>query len=234
MIPFGLAFQLLGISTLTGTRSALTLFVCMVGGALGWVEVPPDLAWATSAPALAAVFALVVVEELLEREHEFGDLLAVLRYGTSGAAGFVAASGLAHVYEAMGQGYVPPEWVAGIVGVLLAMATFHLRRRVHARVAEVTAGIGGPRKWLSRLELASVVALGGTVLLAPLAGVLFVAVAAFASAALIVLGKALEQRKRRRCPACGYRARVEASVCASCRGALAVEERLAGGWRLAI
>lgn len=233
MIPFGLAVQLLGLSSLTGTRSALTILLCLIASALGLVTLPPDMELGGSIWGIALFAGLAVVEEILEREHDFADLLAVLRYGTSGTAGFAVAWGLAASAAAAGHP-APPPWLAGAIGVLVSMATFHLRRHVHAKLHAVTAGLRHPRAWLSRLEVGATFGVAGAVLLAPFLGLAFVALAAVLSAGLLILGRALEARRRRRCPDCGFRARKEASVCASCRAPLAVEERLEGGWRLAI
>jgi len=233
LIPFGLAFQTLGLSSLTGTRAALTLLLCMLGGRFGLIQVPPDLAFATELPALAGVLALAVVEEFLERDHDFAELLSVLRYGTSGAAGFIAAAGLARIYEAAGH-VAPPTWLAGIVGVVLSAGTFWLRRQVHLHLTAASAGLRSPRTWLSRLELGASIGLGLAILAAPVVGLVFVVGAALLSGAVIAVAAALERARRRECPACGHRARVEASLCPSCRAPLPIERRLAGGVRLAV
>lgn len=233
MIPFGLAFQLLGLSSLTGTRAALTLLLCMVGGRFGLIQVPPDLVFATQLPAMAGVLALAVIEEFLERDHDFSELLAVLRYGTSGAAGFIAAAGLARVYAAAGN-VAPPTWLAGIIGVVLSAGTFWLRRQVHTHLTAASAGMRGPRTWLSRFELGASIGLGLSILAAPVVGLVFVIAAALLSGAVITLAAALERARRRECPACSFRARDEASLCPSCRAPLPIARRLEGGVRLAI
>jgi len=217
LVPFEVAAKFLGLGTASGTRAALAMLVVAAMGRAGFVDVPASISFLTSTPALGALLAGAVVEELLERDDDAQQLIAMMKYGLHGTGGVLLGYVLVERFHLPLQG-----WPIAVIGGALAVLTHNLRMRVHDALRAIAAGIVSPRRWLAWLEAGGVLGLTVAVVLAPFIALGFVAVAAIGAAALWGLFKLLERARRRMCPTCSTMARAEARLCPHCKEMLPV------------
>ncbi|MBI5536445.1 MAG: DUF4126 family protein [Deltaproteobacteria bacterium] len=217
LVPFEVAAKFLGIGTASGTRAALAMLVVAAMGRAGVLDVPASISFLTSTPALGALLAATVVEELLERDDDAQQLIAMMKYGLHGTGGVLLGYVLVERFHLPLQG-----WPIAVIGGAVAVLTHNLRMRVHDALRAITAGITSPRRWLSWLEAGGVIGLTVSVILAPFVALAFVVVATIAAAALWGLFGLLERARRRMCPTCGRMVRAEARLCPHCKEALPV------------
>jgi hypothetical protein len=215
--------RLLSTSALAGTRASLTVLGLALAARLGLIA--GGQTWMTSNVALAGLLALVVLEELAEQDEDLQALFDVFAYALRGGAG--ALAGETVQAGAAAAGIELPSGVALLTGAVLATATHHLRARLHEQLAGIGEGLLSPRTYLAWLELGGVLGLLTAIVFAPVLALGFVVLASVGGLAVMLLRRAAEDRLfRRDCPHCGGRARVEASRCPSCRGALEVQRWL--------
>jgi hypothetical protein len=223
-VPFEVASKLLGVGTASGARAALALLASACLARAGYLELPPSLAFLASTPMLGALVAATVVEELLERDDDAQQLLAIVKYGVHGTGGVVVGWLLV---ERLG---LPLDgWPVAAAGGALALATHNVRMRLHDALRGIEAGIVSPRRWLAWLELGGAAGVAVAVVLSPLVALGFVVVAALGAAAVAYLLRALERTRRRACPTCRALVRAEARLCPHCREALPVARWVGGG-----
>ncbi len=215
--------RVLSTGALAGTRASLTLLGVALAARLGLMGAPQE--WMTSDVGLGLLLALVVLEELAEQDEDLQALFDVFAYALRGGAGALAAGTIAGATGELGVEL--PGWAAALIGAGVATGTHHLRARLHAQLTGIGDGLLSPRTWLAWLELGGVLGLLVAVVMAPVVALAFVGVASVAGLGVLVGRRMLENRVHRRaCPACGYRARVEAGLCAGCKRGLAIERRL--------
>ncbi|HQP38124.1 MAG TPA: zinc ribbon domain-containing protein [Polyangiaceae bacterium] len=217
MIPFEIAAKFLGVGTASGTRAALAMLVVAGLGRAGVVEMPASVSFLTSTPWLGAMLAATVVEELLERDDDAQQLLAILKYGVHGTGGIVVAWLLVERF-----GLPLDGWPVAAIGGALALLTHNMRMRVHTALAAISAGIVSPRRWLSWLEAGGVLGLTVAVVLSPAVALAFVFVAFSASVGMWAMFRSLEKLRRHTCPTCRAQVRKEARLCPHCREALPI------------
>lgn len=209
--------QVLGIGSASGSRTMLALFVVALLGRAGYVKIPDDLSLLTSTPMLGALLAGVILEECLERDDDAQRVLAALKYFVHGAGGAFAS------YVLIDSAKLPFEgWPIAIIGCALALATNHLRMRLHRALDGIAVGLVSPRRWLSWLEAGGVVGVAAAVVLAPLIAFAFVMLALLATAVFWALSRIWEHGFRRPCPRCQTAVRKEARICRRCRVPLPV------------
>lgn len=223
MIGEGLA-RLLATSSLAGTRASLTLFILALVGRLGVIDAPQD--WMTSNVGLAVLLSLVVLEELAEQDEDLQALVDVAAYALRAGAGALAASTIQSSASAIGVEDLP-TWAAALTGAGVAAGTHHLRAKLHEQLEGAGDSVLSPRTWLAWLEAGGVLGLMIAVIFAPAIALGFVVAAAVASVAAVLIKRAAENRLRRRdCPHCRHRVRVEASRCPGCRGPVEIVQWL--------
>ncbi len=225
MNPAGIA-QLISVSASAGARGSLTLLMLATAARLGFAELPPFLEILASDQGLAALAALSAFEEFAEQDEDLQQVVQVLNLVTRGVAGALAALSLAPETGT-------PAPLAGGIGFATAAGTQFLRGQVHETLSGLGDGVHSPRTWLAYLETGGVVGLVIAVLAAPFLALAFVLAAGLAGVAALLIRRAADNRiNRRDCPACGKRARVEASVCPHCRCAIPIQRVLgsSGNW----
>ncbi|WP_318653877.1 zinc ribbon domain-containing protein [Anaeromyxobacter oryzae] len=212
--------RLLGLGAASGTRGALTLLG--VGLTARLLDLPLGAGWTfLERPAvLGALAALALAEAILERDDDLQDLAALALAGVRAASGGVAAAASADRL---------PPWLAGALGVALALGTDLARRRLHAALKLVRTEVADPRRWLVRLENGGALGVAVAALAAPVVALGAVVVAATVAVAVNRAAHAAEALRRRPCPACGAAIRVEASGCPRCGANVPVERRIGGG-----
>jgi hypothetical protein len=222
MIAEALA-RLISTSALAGTRASLTLLCLGLAARLELIAAPHP--WMSGNVGLAILLALVIVEELAEQDEDLQAVFDVFAYALRGGAGALAANTIqASAAEA---GLALPGWGAALLGAALATATHHLRAQLHDQLRGVGDSVLSPRTWLAWLELGGVLGLMVAIVLAPVFALAFVLLASAGGLALLLAKRAAEDRLRRRdCPSCGARARVEASRCPSCKQTIPIERWL--------
>lgn len=224
IVPFEIAAKFLGIGTASGTRAALAMLVVSGLARAGVVEMPASLAFLSSTPWLGALLAAAVVEELLERDDDAQQLLAILKYGVHGTGGVVLAWLLVERF-----GLPLDGWPVAAIGGAVALLTHNLRMRVHTALAAISAGIVSPRRWLSWLEAGGVIGLTIAAVLSPAITLAFVLVASLGAIGLYASFKAFEKVRRRPCPTCGSQIRKEARLCPNCKEQLPIGRWVGGG-----
>ena len=213
-----LVAQLLGIAAASGTRASLTLAILAVMARFGGWELPGELAFLSSDIGLGILAALLVLDELVERDPDLQQAMVLVNVGVRGAAGAVAAWGLE---DALGD--TLPDPAVWAIGAAVAVGVHLLRARVQEHLPDAGDGWLNPRTWLGWLEVGGVVGIVTAVFLAPFLALAFVIVASVAGVGVLLVARGIERtRYRRRCPHCGHAARVEASRCPGCRGPLEV------------
>jgi hypothetical protein len=201
--------RLLSTGALAGTRASLTLLV--LGLAARFDLLGAAQPWMSSNVGLALLLALVVVEELAEQDEDLQALFDIFAYALRGGAGALAAGGLGAADEL-------PEWAAALIGAAVATGVHHLRAKLHEQLQGAGDGLLSPRTYLAWLELGGVLGLAVAIVFAPILALSFVVLASVGGIALTLGKRAAERRLwRRPCPHCGYRMRVEASLCPECR-----------------
>ncbi|MEM6291208.1 MAG: zinc ribbon domain-containing protein [Myxococcota bacterium] len=204
--------QLLAVSAASGTRASLTLLCMAVAARVTEFALPDALAFLVTDMGLALLVAVVVLDELVERDPQLQELLVFANVGVRGAAGAIAAWGLE---DAVGS--VLPDVGVWVVGACVAMAIHGLRMKVAVWIPDGGEGWLNPRTWLGWLEVGGVLGIVVAVFLAPFLALAIVVVATVLGAIAWQAGRQLEQTRRRRpCPHCGAKAREEASRCPSC------------------
>lgn len=215
--------RLLSLSALAGTRASLTLLCLGLAARMGILPAPHP--WMSSDVGLALLLGLVVLEELAEQDEDLQSLFDTVAYALRGGAGALAAESLQA--GASTAGLPLPGWAAGLLGATLAVGTHHLRAQLHRQLEGLGDSVLSPRTWLAWLELGGVLGLMAAIVLAPVLALGFVILASAGGVAIVLVRRASENRLRRRpCPHCGARARVEACRCPKCRGALEVQRWL--------
>lgn len=213
----------LATSALAGTRSSLTLLALALLARVG-MGAPPQ-AWMISNIGLGILLALVVLEEFAEQDEDLQALFDIFAYALRAGAGVLSAGALQGT--AAEAGVELPAWGAAITGAVIATATHHLRAQLHQQLQGLGDSLLSPRTWLAWLELGGVVGLLAAVALAPMLALAFVVLASVAGVLTLLGRRAAENRLYRRdCPGCSARARVEASVCPSCKAPLEIQRWL--------
>jgi hypothetical protein len=203
---------LLGIGAAAGTRSSLTVLVLAVAARFSGFELPQDLQILASDLGLASLLALVVLDELVERDPDLQGLLVLVNVGVRGAGGMVAAWGL---QDTMDESL--PQPVVWAIGGAAAIGVHLLRTKVQTYIPAARGGLLDPRAWLGWLEVGGVMGLVAAVLLAPLLALGFVVLASAASVLALIVGRNIERaRHRRPCPHCRHWTRMEATRCPRC------------------
>jgi hypothetical protein len=213
--------QVVGLGAAAGTRGALALLA--LGLASRLTGLPLHGAWASlQDPAvLGALGALAFIEGAVERDDDLRELLGLALVAARTGAGAAAA-----IAANLGGGEQLPPWLAGVLGAVIAVVTAHLRSRLHGTVREVDLEVVRPKKWLTRAENAGTLALAGAAPAAPFLGGAILVVAALLGLAVWGAAASWEARRRRPCPHCGRRIRVEASRCPRCGAEVPVERWL--------
>jgi hypothetical protein len=224
MIPFSLVSQAIGLGSASGTRAGLSLLAVAVASHLGYVTLPPDLAWMAHPGALGGFAVVLAFEMSTQRDEDVRMLMGLVQYGLSGTSGALGV--LATLDVPAGN---VPEWALGAGGALLAVGSLALRRRLHAAVADLENELFHPQKWLHRLEEGGALGVCIAVFLAPFLALALVLLAALAGLVGSVAARRLEARFRRPCPACAAAIRQEASRCPKCRAEVEVARQLDGG-----
>lgn len=210
--------QLLGIAAASGTRATLTLLAVVLVARLGDGNVPEGLSFLTTNVGLAALVAVAVLDEVVDRDPELQEIVAVANVGVRGAAGAASAWGVASLADGS-----LPDSATWVLGAGIAVAVHLVRIRVLAYVPEGTGGLG-PRTWLAWLEAGGVLGLIVAVFVAPVLALGFVLLGTVLSVAAVVVARNLDRSRHRRvCPHCQTWARKEASRCPQCRNAIPVE-----------
>ncbi len=215
-----LVARLLATSSLAGTRGGLTLLALAIAARMGVMEAPQE--WMVSNIGLGILLAVVVIEELAEQDEDLQALVDLCAYALRGGAGALAAGSIQATAASAGVEGLP-AWAAALAGATIAVATHHLRARLHEQLEGIGEGLLSPRTWLAWLELGGVIGLMVAVVLAPAIALGFVILASALSLLALGLRRAAEDKLRRRgCEGCTHRARVEASRCPSCKRPLEV------------
>jgi lipopolysaccharide biosynthesis regulator YciM len=167
---------------------------------------------------LGLLVALVVLDELVERDPDLQQAMVLVNVGIRGAVGAVSAWGLE---DALGDAL--PDPIVWLIGAGVAVGVHLLRARVQAHLPDAGEGWLNPRTWLGWLEVGGVVGLVTAVFLAPFVALAFVVLATVGGVVALLATRGIERaRYRRVCPRCGFAARVEACRCPGCRGPLEV------------
>lgn len=210
--------QLVGVAAASGTRATLTLLTVALVARLGAYTLPAGLSFLSSNIGLSMLVALAVLDELVDRDPELQELLALANVGIRGAAGAIGAWGI----DGMMDGAMP-ESATWLLGASIAIGVHLVRVRALAYVPEGTAGFG-PRTWVAWLEAGGVFGLLAAVFLAPLLALGFAVAATVLGAAVLLAARRVERaRHRRACPHCAASIRKEASLCPKCRNAVPIE-----------
>jgi hypothetical protein len=217
LVPFEVAARFLGLGTASGTRASLAILLVAAMGRAGLMEVPASISFLTSTAGLGALLAATIVEELLERDDDAQQLLAIVKYGLHGSGGLLLG------YVLIERFHLPLDgWPLAALGGALAVLTHNLRMRVHDALRSIAAGIVSPRRWLSWLEAGGVLGLTVAVILAPVVALGFVVIAALGAVGLWALFGFVEKARRRACPTCSAAVRAEARLCPHCKQALPI------------
>lgn len=212
--------QLLGIAAASGTRATLTLLAVVLVARLGDGAVPEGLSFLTTNVGLAMLVAVAVLDELVDRDPELQEVVAMANIGVRGAAGAASAWGV----ESLVDGSLPDS-VTWLLGAGIAIAVHLVRIRVLSYVPDGAGGIG-PRTWIAWLEAGGVLGLIVAVFVAPLLALAFVLLGTVLSVAVVLIARQLDRtRNRRTCPHCQVWARKEASRCPKCRNPIPVERQ---------
>jgi len=215
--------QLLSVSSLSGTRAALTLLALSVAAHMGYLELPEMLSGLDSVSAMTILALLAIFEEVQESDEDLQELLEWVNYGTRALAGGIAAWSVSAEADAEAVSTISPVLGAGV-----AAGNNWVRTRLHEQMRGLGDSIMSPRTWLLWLERGGVLGLLAAAFLAPMIALCFILLATIAAAMATVARRRLEQKHfRRGCPSCGHRARIEASLCPSCKGPLEVKKWLA-------
>jgi len=219
-VTLALLGQLLGIAAASGTRATLTLLAVVLVARIGGGDVPEGLSFLTTNLGLAALVAVAVLDELIDRDPELQEIVTIGNIGVRGAAGAASAWGV----ESLMDGSLP-ESATWLLGAGIAIAVHLVRVRVLSYVPEGTGGLG-PRTWIAWLEAGGVFGLIVAVFVAPLLALGFVLLGTILSVAAVLGARQMDRsRNRRVCPHCQSWARKEASRCPKCRNPLSVERR---------
>ncbi|MGH1342734.1 MAG: DUF4126 domain-containing protein [Nannocystales bacterium] len=209
--------QLLGIAAASGTRATLTLLAVIVVARIGGGTVPDGLSFLTTNVGLAVLVAVVVLDELVDRDPELQELVTMGNIGVRGAAGAASAWGV----ESLADGFLP-DVVTWILGAAIAIAVHLVRVRILSYLPEGHSGVG-PRTWVAWLEAGGVLGLIVAVFVAPVLALGVVLLGTVITVAGVLIARRLERsRHRRACPHCGTWARNEASRCPKCRNPIPV------------
>ena len=215
--------QMLSAASLSGSRAALTLLAIALGGHAGWIDLPESLSFLSTAPAIAALSALVVLEEAIEGDEELQELLHIVNYATRAGTGAVASWMIA-----AGADSGTVELASPVVGAMVALAIHELRGKIHEGLRGFGDSILSPRSWLLWLERGGMLGLLIAMLLAPVIALVFVILASAGAAIILLARRRLDAIWfRRACPSCQHMARVDASRCPNCREPLEVSR-----WRV--
>jgi uncharacterized membrane protein len=215
--------QLLSVSSLSGTRAALTLLGLSVAAHMGYLELPEMLNGFDSVSGMTILALLAIFEEVQESDEDLQELLEWVNYGTRALAGGIAAWSVSAEADAEVVTTISPVLGAGV-----ATGSNWVRTRLHEQMRGLGDSIMSPRTWLLWLERGGVLGLLTAAFLAPVIALCFILLATVAAAMATVTRRMLERKHfRRECPSCGHHARIEASLCPSCRGPLEVEKWLA-------
>nr|WP_255216164.1 DUF4126 family protein [Pseudenhygromyxa sp. WMMC2535] len=208
---------MLTASSLTGTRSSLTLLILAIASRAAHFEDPQD--WMSSNVGLGLLLALVVIEELAEQDEDLRALVDLFAYALRAGAGALAAT-----YLQSADLTFLPDWGAALIGAGGAVATHHLRSRLHEQLSGLGDHLLNPRTWLAWLELGGVLGLTIALLLSPLIALAFVLLATLMAVVALYTRRAAERRLfRRPCPSCNFHPRIEASRCPSCKTSLEIQ-----------
>lgn len=153
----------------------------------GLVDLPPEWLWLTHPVLLGVVAALLVVELVADKipvVDSVNDVIQTVVRPTSGGIVFASGLGAAEVVD----GRTEINWVAVIVGVLIALAIHLLKSTARPVVNASTAGAGAPV--LSTVEDTTSLTVTLLALLAP------VIAAALMVAAVVALGVLVVRRIR--------------------------------------
>lgn len=153
----------------------------------GLVDLPPEWLWLTHPVLLGVVAALLVVELVADKipvVDSVNDVIQTVVRPTSGGIVFASGLGAAEVVD----GRTEINWVAVIVGVLIALAIHLLKSTARPVVNASTAGVGAPV--LSTVEDTTSLTVTLLALLAP------VIAAALMVAAVAALGVLVVRRIR--------------------------------------
>jgi len=220
-VTLALLGQLLGIAAASGTRASLTVLLVALVARFGDTGLPGELAFLSSNVGLALLAALVVLDEVVDRDPELQELLSLTNVGVRGAAGAVSAWGI----DGM-MGDTTPDAVTWLVGAGIAIGVHLVRVRALQYVPEGTKGFG-PRTWVAWLEAGGVFGLIAAVFLAPLLALAFAVLATLGGVTVLLVARSIEHtRHRRPCPHCRTPIRKEASRCRSCGNPVSIERRL--------
>lgn len=213
----------LASSALAGTRSSLTLLCLALLARTGLMGAPAP--WMESNVGLGILLAMVVLEELAEQDEDLQALFDVFAYALRAGGGAMAATAIQDTAGA--AGFALPEWGAALAGAGVATATHHVRAQLHQQLEGLGDSVLSPRTWLAWLELGGVLGLMVAIVIAPVLALAFVILATVAGVGMIFARKAAENRLRRRdCPNCSARVRVEARVCPACHTQVPVQRWL--------
>lgn len=211
--------QVLTLATLAGLRASYALLGLALLALRGGFPLPPELSWMGTPLGVAALLGVTFVEGLLERDEDAQELLAVLNYAVRGGGGVAVAWCL--------RGHGVPWPAQALLAGAAAMATHHLRMRLHALLRGWGNSLLNPRDWLLYLESGGALGVLVAVVLMPVLALVLVLLGVAATAGLYAL-RVLADRKVNRLPCehCGHRRRREARRCPACRGEVAIERWL--------
>ena len=238
-----LVAHVLGSSMAASARPALTFLVVQVTVASAmWATgaaPPAALAWLLSPAAMAVAGTAAFVELLAQADEDLSEILRELHvdhvlgamssmtsellFVAFGAdAGVGQPGGVAGAIQVAEQAGLPWWGDVGVVAAALVvtMAMSWVRGEIH----EALEAVQLKSVW-QRLEAGGVLVVLALALFSPAVGLVVLVLLAVA---LALVGLSIHQlegwaddRSRTDCPACGHRVRVEATLCSSCRTALA-------------
>lgn len=220
-VPLEIVATVFGMGAASGVRAGLSLLLVAVAGRVGLVSFPDSLAFLTSAAGLGALSAATVFEELLERDDDAQQLVAMIRYGTHGSGALLVHWVLLQKLH-LALGAVP----LAMLGAALAVATHHLRMQVHEALLDLELELVSPRRWWVWLETGGVIGVAAATVLAPALVVVLLVAAGGVGWSLHRAMRAMEAASRRPCPACRHLIRPEAMLCPKCRATVPVAKRL--------
>jgi hypothetical protein len=201
----------------------MTFFLVALGARLGYIaHLPPSLSFFESTTGLGVMLGLIVLEGWLEKDDDIQELLAIAKYGVHGSGGMLVS------YVLVDQLQLPlAGWPVILIGAAVSVATHGFRMQLHGMLRGIGTGLLSPRQWLLWLEGGGVLGVCVAALLAPWLALTMVGLGALGGVAAWVVGRKIERRKRRACPACGHLAREEARRCPECRAEIPIQETLA-------
>jgi len=237
-----LAGHVLGTSMAASARPALTFLVVQVAVAsTTWATgdvAPAAVGWLLSPAAMTVAFVAALIEVLAKADEDLSEILRELH--VDHVLGAMSSMTAALLFVAFGadQGVGQPGGVAGAIQVaeaaglpwwgdagvvvaalLVTLAVSWIRGEIHEALEAVQLAV----VW-QRIEAGGVLVVLALALFSPAVGLVVMLVLA-ASLGLVGLGLGrleawADQRRRRDCPACAHRARVEATLCSGCGGRL--------------